>query len=123
MSADDDIVRPEPAKAGKAKGGGGCDVCGLMGCDCNPAVISQPRGKDVCRGCRRAIGACICQSHVRVREVHDFGKGERVRPMRPYPAKYVEVLVNDAMLFYYNRDAEGLARFVRKLAQEDDCAA
>jgi hypothetical protein len=103
----------------------GCKTCGLIGCECpTPETITQPRHREVCPACRRSIVpdaeglvACICRSHVKVREVHDFSNGAvRREPTRPYTAKQVEVFVNDAMIHYYNRDAQGLATFVRKLA-------
>jgi len=74
-----------------------------------------PTHADVCPACRRAHALCICVSHV------DMVHGSAAEPVAggaapaPLDPQLVEARVAEAMRHYYNRDAVGLARFVRGL--------
>lgn len=115
----------------------GCPQCGLIGCKCSDVADTfdaslckkckcQPcecEGKPlaravagVCSVCRRSTGLCICTSHHGVKQVLDVSVRERAA--MPPPGQRTEqamtVLVNEAMNLYYNRDASGLAAWIRR---------
>lgn len=132
-------------RAERLQGKFGCPSCGLIGCECNKPkedlneltaadvkasfsnlckkCRSDPcecEGKplkqtgDVCMVCRRHRALCICTSHHPVRTMAD-PEATTAKPRRPYSPAYIETLVNEAMLHYYQRDAEGLARWLRRV--------
>jgi hypothetical protein len=68
-----------------------------MGCKCPVSTDQLP---PPCAGCHRPTAACICRSHVAIS--HNATAA-------------VDKQVQEAMHHYYNRDAEGLERFVRRL--------
>lgn len=73
------------------------------------------RRPDPCGVCRRAKSACICASHTPLRHLDATADVSVMRVVRrPYPQEHIEVLVNEGMHHYYNRDAEGLARWLRR---------
>lgn len=83
-------------------------------------IIISSNSSGVCGVCRRAKTGCICQSHHVVRQMHAMHDArDAVLPIRTSEARTTEaqlnLAVNEAMLFYYNRDAEGLARWLRRV--------
>lgn len=93
-----------------------CKRCKTDPCECAGKVIKRTVGeRDVCLVCRRQQNDCICVSHVSVR--HSFGDPAAInmRPTRPYGDSYIGQLVNEGMVFYYNRDADGLSRWLRRV--------
>jgi hypothetical protein len=79
-----------------------CKECGAAGCTyCLEPVQKQP---GPCPVCHRPMEGCICRSH------HQTVESDSTR-------KAAEAAVNQAMLHYYNRDAQGLARFIRELVR------
>lgn len=85
-----------------------CKSCGLFGCSCTPGANEAP-----CSVCRRARYACICRSHVPVAPKR--GEEEDQEQQAKTRAKQVEIAVRDAMLCYYNRDAQGLESLIRRI--------
>jgi hypothetical protein len=74
-----------------------CRECGKPGCECRVGTDDLP---PPCAACHRPVAACICKSHVAIS--HNATAA-------------VDKHVQEAMRHYYNRDAEGLERFVRRL--------
>ena len=91
-----------------------CKKCNSEPCVCDSKPLRTVVG-DVCNVCHRHVALCICKSHHDVRVMNDGGLETPMRPARPYSKQYIETLVNEAMLHYYQRDAEGLARWIRRV--------
>lgn len=72
---------------------------------------------EVCPVCRRAPLACICRSHVDFTPppVSENGDVARCVKGRPFTKAHIETLVAEGLTHYYNRDAEGLARWLRRV--------
>lgn len=85
-----------------------CPKCRLMGCEC-VAPSSLTAKQDICIICRRHKALCICRSHATYTEPTYDGYGE------PVPAKTIDAKVSEALRYYYDRDPQGLAKFVREL--------
>lgn len=118
-------------------GDGGCPKCGLFGCSCDitesfdnslckkcKAAPCECGGKpmkrtmgerDVCTVCRRQQLSCICKSHATVRHVHNDPHVDALNIKRPYTDAHIDVLCNEALAFYYSRDADGLQRWLRRV--------
>lgn len=94
----------------------GCDKCGLVGCDCAARAAVQAKQEDVCKVCRRSELRCICLSHHHVPDIHDetIERREHTKQATERTPHYVESQVQEALHYYYQRDAEGLARWVRR---------
>jgi hypothetical protein len=87
---------------------GVCQKCKRFDCDCELDVprLSFPKMADVCGVCRRATGLCICRSH------SGFAS-----PREDEYAGLIDRSVNEALRLYYERDAAGLERHVRAIAE------
>lgn len=90
-----------------------CKKCRADPCECEGSPVTRAVS-GICTVCRRAAGDCICTSHVVVRQVLDVAVRERKFETRPYSDWYLGSLVNEGLNYYYSRDAEGLARWLRK---------
>lgn len=94
----------------------GCHQCGLIGCECPPVEPPVQRagpGGGVCGVCHRGLNQCLCESHHSVKHVFDVETRARRDVSRPYSEAHLNALSNEALVFYYNRDAEGLVRWLR----------
>lgn len=82
------------------------------------AMCRMGERAEVCPVCHRGVLACICKSHVDVkaRVISDESDGLRcLDGRRPYTKAQVDLLVSEGLALYYNRDAEGLQRFLRRV--------
>lgn len=79
----------------------------------NHSLLDALVDGDPCPVCRRGKTFCICVSHQPVKPMSDEAPVLQ-RPQRPYSDAYTDILVNQAVQFYYDRDAEGLAKWLRK---------
>jgi|GEM_PF-5482768 hypothetical protein len=77
----------------------GCPKCHMFGCSCS----------EVCSACKRNHAACICKSHAPAPAVPLSVSGD------PIPGRNVKALVSEGMRYYYERDAKGLERLIRRL--------
>lgn len=114
----------------------GCPQCGLVGCTCEVTEafngickkcksdpcecagkpLSRVTGERlVCTVCRRQQQSCICESHVSVRHSYGDPHAASEGTKRPYSDGYISTLCNEALNFYYQRDAEGLQRWLRRV--------
>lgn len=95
-----------------------CKKCFSEPCMCGvPTVRNSVSGTEVCRVCHRSMALCLCMSHhasSRLNPEESEGDPDDLMPRRPLTDKAVDVMVRDAMAFYYNRDADGLARWLRR---------
>lgn len=91
----------------------GCPKCKKFGCDCDGKRNLLPLPGDVCAVCRRNKALCICVSHMPYQVMLDEADERRVPPPQD-EVQTLEGKVNEAMNYYYSRDAEGLARFIRR---------
>jgi hypothetical protein len=85
----------------------GCNKCGLQECGC--AKVEARKPGELCPACRRSEEECICASHAQIWPVACGASGD------PLPARTIEQTVNEALNYYYQRDASALARLVRSL--------
>lgn len=126
------------ATVGKGNASGGCPKCGLIGCSCDVEAtfaasvckkcktdpcecagkpMARTLGDNVCIVCRRARMNCICTSHQSVRQ--SYGDPHAIAasdlPKRPYSEAYIAMLKNEALVFYYHRDADGLVKWLDRV--------
>jgi hypothetical protein len=85
----------------------GCQKCGRSACGC--ASVAPRKERELCPACKRSEKECICASHARIWPVACGVSGD------PLPARTIQQKVNEALHYYYQRDAGALARFVRSL--------
>lgn len=83
-----------------------CKSCGLFGCSCTPGANDAP-----CPVCRRARYACLCRSHVPVAPKREDEPQEEAKTR----AKRVERAKQEALQYYYSRDAQGLAALIERI--------
>jgi hypothetical protein len=92
-----------------------CKKCMSDPCQCHAPMVKQ-QVADVCTVCRRHVSACICVSHHEARQLNDAvlpGSGQR--PIRPWSDAYMQAMVNEALGYYYNRDADGLSKWLKRV--------
>lgn len=118
----------------------GCKKCGMVGCDCDAVTRAAPSACKKCRGspcecegrqlrrlvgerqvcvvCRRQQPDCICRSHVSAPQSRGdphLAAATAAESRQLFTAGQVNSMVIEALNFYYNRDAEGLQRWLRQL--------
>ena len=74
----------------------------------------------VCQVCHRA--ACICVSHARLTPLQREAAAQAVLE-EEVPLTELDAKVREALHFYYNRDAQGLEKWVRRSMQWRHVAA
>lgn len=91
-----------------------CKKCSTEPCSCDSKPMKTSLG-DVCLACRRHVSLCICASHHPVKTIMADQGSAPTRPKRPFDDHHIDRMVNEAMNYYYQRDADGLGRWLRRV--------